>query len=230
MAKTKRATWFKMFGHQRPVIESVSDADAGSGLKAAFRYFDGEEIDVSELSPAAFTTFCVIRPYIDEARRDYEASVKNGRDGGNKRWKKGDSPPIPPHSPPIGVPTEAEAEAEGNTLSSETDASSEGKGKKAKQPFPHDSTPYKAAAALSRAVMQRYPESKPHTERDLQNWADAFEKCNRIDGHDWELISEVLRFSQNDPFWRKNIRSGGTFRKQFDTLYARMIEEGGREK
>ena len=66
MAKEKRATWWKMFYHQRAVVESVSDADAGSGLKAAFRYFDGEDIDPMQLSPAAFTVFCVIRPYIDE--------------------------------------------------------------------------------------------------------------------------------------------------------------------
>lgn len=53
MAKAKRATWWKMFSHQRAAVESVSDDAAGSGLKAAFRYFDGEEISPEELSPQA---------------------------------------------------------------------------------------------------------------------------------------------------------------------------------
>ena len=50
MTKEKRATWWKMFYHQRAVIESVSDEDAGIGLKAAFRSFDGEDIDAADLT------------------------------------------------------------------------------------------------------------------------------------------------------------------------------------
>lgn len=86
MSKLKRATWWKMFYHQRAVIESVSDNDAGMGLKAAFRYFDGESIQAEGLTQAAFTVFCVMRPYIDESRLDYENSVKNGRKGSATRW------------------------------------------------------------------------------------------------------------------------------------------------
>lgn len=89
MPKEKRASWFKMFRHQRPVIESVSDADAGAGLKLAFRYFDGENIeetDNSDISASAFTVFCVIRPYIDEAISDYEQRRQDGKTGAEKRW------------------------------------------------------------------------------------------------------------------------------------------------
>ena len=85
MAKEKRATWWKMFYHQRAVINSVTDEDVGKGLKAAFAYFDGEEIKTDELSQGAFTVFCVIRPYIDESREDYKESVEYGRMGGNAR-------------------------------------------------------------------------------------------------------------------------------------------------
>ncbi len=88
MAKAKRATWWKMFSHQRAAVESVSDEAAGSGLKAAFRYFDGEEISPEELSPQAFTVFCVIRPYIDESMRDYAESVARGKEGAGKRWSE----------------------------------------------------------------------------------------------------------------------------------------------
>lgn len=86
--KEKRPTWWKMFNHQRAAIDSVSDADAGNGLKAAFRYFDGEDVDTTKLSQQAFTVFCVIRPYIDEAKADYLARVEDGNRGANKRWGK----------------------------------------------------------------------------------------------------------------------------------------------
>ena len=85
MAKENRPTWWKMFRHQRAAIESVSDMDVGRGLKAAYKYFEGEEIDENELTQAAFTVFCVIRPYIDEAMSDYERRVQNGRDSRNGR-------------------------------------------------------------------------------------------------------------------------------------------------
>ena len=88
MAKEKRATWWKMFGHQRTAIEAVSDADAGKGLKAAFRYFDGDSICADDLSQSAFIVFSVIRPYIDEAKADYEKSVKDGKRGAESRWGK----------------------------------------------------------------------------------------------------------------------------------------------
>ena len=89
MGKEKRATWWKMFYHQRAAIESVSDEDAGAGLKAAFRYFDGEDIATESLTPQAFTVFCVIRPYIDESFQDYSACVKNGKQGAENTFDAG---------------------------------------------------------------------------------------------------------------------------------------------
>lgn len=88
MAKPKRATWWKMFSHQRAALESISDNDVGKGLKAAFAYFDGEDVEQIGLSPAAFTVFCVMRPYIDESMRDYEESKARGKEGADKRWGK----------------------------------------------------------------------------------------------------------------------------------------------
>lgn len=81
MAREKRASWWKMFAHQRAVIESAPSVDVGDGLKAAFAYFDGEDIGNAKLSQSAFMVFCAIRPYLDEAKEDYEASVENGKRG-----------------------------------------------------------------------------------------------------------------------------------------------------
>ena len=75
-----------MFSHQRAPIEALSDEDAGQGLKQALRYFDGEPVDLSELSQGARVAFLTMKQYIDEAKADYEAAVKNGCKGAGKRW------------------------------------------------------------------------------------------------------------------------------------------------
>lgn len=88
MPKPKRATWWKMLYHQRAAIESIPDDEVGKGLKAAFRYFDGDDISADTLTPQAFTVFCVMRPYIDESIHNYKESVANGLKGATGRWSK----------------------------------------------------------------------------------------------------------------------------------------------
>jgi hypothetical protein len=88
--------------------------------------------------------------------------------------------------------------------------------------FEHDSKPYKCAKYLDKQIRERLPKVNPADERTLQRWADAFDKLNRINKYEWDLISDVLVFSQEDKFWQTNILSGDKFRKQFESLYAKM--------
>lgn len=97
--------------------------------------------------------------------------------------------------------------------------------KKEEKVFDADSDAYKAAAYLARQREKNYPNVKPATEKDKQRWAADFDKCNRIDGYDWWDISDVLHFSQQSPFWRKNILSGKKFREKYERLLIEMTEE-----
>ena len=97
--------------------------------------------------------------------------------------------------------------------------------KKEEKVFDKDSDAYKAAAYLARRIEKHYPNVKPPTEKDKQRWAADFDKCNRVDGYDWWDISDVLRFSQQSPFWRKNILSGKKFREKYERLMIEMTEE-----
>ena len=97
--------------------------------------------------------------------------------------------------------------------------------KKEERVFDADSDAYKAAAYLAQKIEKNYPNVKPPTEKDKQRWAADFDKCNRIDGYDWWDISDVLRFSQQSPFWRKNILSGKKFREKYERLLIEMTEE-----
>ena len=120
-----------MFAHQRAAVEAIDDKDVGAGIKAAFRYFDGEDVPQGSISAQAFIVFCVMKPYIDESFRDFEKSVESGKEGARRRWER-NSPPIPPFNHPVGVFREAEAEAEAETeTEAETSPSNEGESKRA---------------------------------------------------------------------------------------------------
>ena len=108
-----------------------------------------------------------------------------------------------------------------NILMSELSDESADKSK-TKKTFEHDETPYKAARWLADQIEARMPTCKPYTESVLQSWAAEFDRCNRLDGHPWTEINDVLFFSQSDSFWQQNILSGGKFRKQYITLLAKM--------
>ncbi len=82
--KQKRATWFKMFLHQKALIDSVSDEVAGKALKACFAYFDTGEL--KDMEPLTFAVFSAIKPYIDESISDYRKSQEYGYKGSTERW------------------------------------------------------------------------------------------------------------------------------------------------
>lgn len=87
MAKTAgRPAWFKMFLHQKALVDSVPDETAGKALKAVFRYFDTGE--VTDLDPLAFAVFAAIKPYVDESFDDFERTSTKNKANVMARWKR----------------------------------------------------------------------------------------------------------------------------------------------
>ena len=142
----------------------------------------------------------------------------------NSRWVLGSN--MEPDRNQLGSSLEPEHNVTKHNidLSSEFGAAEPDKpeSEKRKKIFPPDSDAYLAACCLRDEIAQRLPTASPPSEKQLQSWADAFDKCNRIDGHDWDEIEEVLLFSQSNKFWQQNILSGEKFRKQYTALLARM--------
>lgn len=60
--------------------------------------------------------------------------------------------------------------------------------------------------------------SDDEKQKELEQWQEDIEKINRIDGYDYAIIQAVIAWSQDDDFWKKNIRSGSKLRKQFERL------------
>jgi hypothetical protein len=56
----------------------------------------------------------------------------------------------------------------------------------------------------------------------IQRWASDIDKLIRIDGQPPSIVERVIQWSQTDEFWRSNVLSGSTLRKQWDKLTAKM--------
>lgn len=67
----------------------------------------------------------------------------------------------------------------------------------------------------------------PKTENQMKHWYDAIDKLNRIDGRSWEEIRRVIDWCQADEFWKGNILSASTLRKQYPKLRARALTSEG---
>ena len=134
MGKNKmgRPSWFKLFLHHKSLIDAVPDEVAGRALKAALRYFDTGE--VVELDSLAGAVFAALKPHIDEAFADFQATSEKNRQNIQKRWANRGIPSDTTgnHSLPNDTKnTEAEAEAEAEA---ETEGEEEGEWDMADKP------------------------------------------------------------------------------------------------
>ena len=234
----------------RPCIRRLSLEDKGQLFEAILDYAEnGVE---PELDGALGVAWDFIQPRIDLDSEQYELKVETSQYAAFSRERKklglepidrdewrsttdierhraisSDESDTPETSGDIGryPNTNTKSNSNSNILSSELGAAEPDKPEskeRTKKVFPPDSDAYLAACCLRDEIAARLPTASPPSEKQLQAWADAFDKCHRLDGHDWSEIERVLLFSQDDPFWQKNILSGEKFRRQYTALLARM--------
>ena len=122
MAKEKRASWFKLFLHQKPMMDAVDDATLGKAIKAAMAYFETGEI--TDLDPLGQVLFLSMKPYVEESLEDYEKKAEAGKKGG--RPKKQTKPEVISAFAEKANETEADADAEAEAeADTEADAEAE---------------------------------------------------------------------------------------------------------
>lgn len=111
MAKrSKRASWFKLWLHHKPLIDAVPDDVAGRAIKAALNYFaTGEVVQLGQLDMAVFAS---IKSDVDDALSDYLRDVANGKKGGRPKMTEEEKPPVKMGNPPLPPVTEREGEGE----------------------------------------------------------------------------------------------------------------------
>jgi len=79
---------------------------------------------------------------------------------------------------------------------------------------------------LSELLFQLMVENNPGAKKpNFQTWAKDIDKMLRIDKRTPEEIDMVIRWSQKDGFWFKNILSTSKLRKQFDQMWLKIQKE-----
>lgn len=71
-------------------------------------------------------------------------------------------------------------------------------------------------------IISNYPGWVMKGSQDV--WAEDINKIYRIDGRTYEQIEFMIRWTQKDPFWSKNILSASKLREKFNDLIPRLKE------
>lgn len=79
----------------------------------------------------------------------------------------------------------------------------------------------KMANWLWQQVQSRYPYVN---EPNIEQWADDIDKLVRVDKQPLDYIKLALLFSQQDTFWRQQVRSGANLRKHYEKLLVKAQE------
>ncbi|HEX2867828.1 MAG TPA: hypothetical protein VHO03_12340 [Ignavibacteriales bacterium] len=91
--------------------------------------------------------------------------------------------------------------------------------KNVKKEYSPDSIEFRLSGYLFSLIKKRSGKYKPP---DFNKWGIHIERMIKIDNRTPQEIAEVIKWSQEDPFWQNNILSTETLRKQFDKLYLKM--------
>lgn len=84
--------------------------------------------------------------------------------------------------------------------------------------FDENSTEFQLSLYLYELVNKNFNIKKPN----LQTWATHIDKIIRIDGRSTEEVKKVIDWSQQDDFWKQNIRSTNKLRKHYAQLCMKM--------
>ncbi|MDF1997625.1 replication protein [Peribacillus frigoritolerans] len=94
--------------------------------------------------------------------------------------------------------------------------------------YEEDNTYYKMAVyfhSLVKAVAKEAGIEHLIARANLQTWADDFRKLVELEKVEKRLAKEVMDWVITDDFWRTNILSASTFRKQFAKLALKMASQ-----
>ncbi len=112
--------------------------------------------------------------------------------------------------------------------------------------YSESSPAYKAALYLREKILSNNPRArvpnKDPADHNMQKWCQEMDRLHRLGpvgavaaenkGYSWQEIKEIINWCQEDDFWKSNILSAATLRKQITKLENRMQQEkkGSRQK
>lgn len=142
--------------------------------------------------------------------RKYKLSRKNV---GNIQGKKNLTPPVKKIKP--------------NNIQSNINKQKDKEIKRLSPGFAIQDVDLENAKKLFELTQENFPNAqKPN----FQNWADEFRLLRTQLKQPDNTIKYLIDWSQNHYFWRKNIRSAATFRKQYDRLFLEAQDDAAKKQ
>ncbi len=92
-----------------------------------------------------------------------------------------------------------------------------------KNMFDLDSTEIQMSQLLFSLIQKR---NSGHKKPDFQEWAKHIDMMIRLDKRSVEDIEKIIRWCQDDEFWKNNILSTASLRKQYDALWLKANLNG----
>jgi len=83
------------------------------------------------------------------------------------------------------------------------------------------------ANLLAEWILKNNPKVTQAKESQLNSWAEEADRMERIDGHSYREIVNVIEWSQRNDFWKRNILSVGKLREKWNVLTGQMIGKHG---
>ena len=87
-----------------------------------------------------------------------------------------------------------------------------------KDKYSEDSKEYKLSILLRDLILERDSNSRCRN-ANIQSWSKYIDLLHRKDNRSYEDIENIIKWSQQDNFWKSNILSTQKLREKFDTLY-----------
>lgn len=80
------------------------------------------------------------------------------------------------------------------------------------------------ASLLYKYIKKNNPNSRANKE-SIVSWANDIDKMLRIDKRNEIEVMQIIKFSQEDSFWKTNILSGAKLRKHYDKMWVQAKEK-----
>ena len=109
-------------------------------------------------------------------------------------------------------------------LLKELDKNLKYKSKVKKDKYSEDSKEYKLSILLRDLILRRDENSRCKN-ADMQKWSKEIDLLHRKDNRSYENIEKIIRWCQQDTFWKANILSTHKLREKFDSLYQKAFCE-----
>lgn len=96
--------------------------------------------------------------------------------------------------------------------------------------YEETSTPWKAAAWMSRKIHSMHPSLQEQPLDKLQSWASVFDKMESEDGHTPAEMLKVMRFVYENDYWKTKIANPLDLRKNYSKILFQAEQEGWFDK